>query len=142
MQRVRLHDVLAVGAGRNRQLLVAVIQILLREVEARQLQHLAANGGSSAVGADHNVRRDRRLCACLFIPQLDGSASQIEAGATLIEVDGHAVLLGGVHQRDIQVGTRDGVDDLSLILAVWHERELAGDRVHHAPAHRDDDRFD
>ena len=36
----------------------------------------------------------------------------------------------------------DGVDGFGFILAIGHEREFAGNRVHHASAHGDDDGFD
>ena len=70
---------------------------------------------------------------------MNRAAAQIEAGAAFIETNANAGFLRGIHQRDIQLGARHRVDELGLILAIGHERQLAGNGVHHASAHRDED---
>ncbi len=133
---------LAVKPGRDGQLLVAIVQVLLREVETRQLHHFAANRGACSIGGDYNLGEDRALRAGLFVPQINCPAAKVKACATLIEVNSHPALLRSVHQRNIEIAARDGVDDLGLVFTVRHEREIAANRMHHAAAHRDDDVFD
>ena len=50
-----------------------------------------------------------------------------------------AALFGCVHQGHVQLGARNGVDDFGVVLAVTLEGEFAGDGMHHAALHGDDD---
>ena len=61
MKCMRFENMPAVGRRRNGQLFVAVVEVLLREVEARQFEHLSANSRSSTIGSNHNFGIDNRL---------------------------------------------------------------------------------
>ncbi len=73
MQRVRLDAMLSGWFGGDGQLLVTVIEILLREIELRELEHLGPNRGGRAVGGDHDAGLGERLGACIFIAQAQGA---------------------------------------------------------------------
>src|ERR1035441_2544150 len=87
VQRMRFHCVLPILRGGNREFLVAVIQILLREVEARCLQELRSDGGSSTVCTNHNLRFNAREFPALFIAKFDRARAKIEARAALLKMD-------------------------------------------------------
>src|SRR6516165_10281485 len=136
MQRVRLKAMSTAGRGRDGEFLIAVIEILLSEIEALQFQHLSANCRGTPVCADRNVWLDDSLASSLFVAQPHGASVQIEPHASFAEPYGHAMRFGRLHQSGVQVCARDGIDDFDFVFAVRLKREVAGDRMHMAASHR------
>src|ERR1039458_9377004 len=94
---------LTLRSGRYRQLLVAVVKILLREVEAVQFEHLRSNRRCRTVAADHDPSSPSRLLSRFLVAQSYCARLQIVSRAALIEMNGRTVFLGGVYERNIQL---------------------------------------
>src|SRR5580700_10871280 len=130
---------LSLGTGRNRQLLVAVVEILLRKVEAIHPEHLRSNRRCGTVAADHNLSFERRLFSGFFIAQSYGAGLPIVSGAPPIEMNRRTLFLRSVYERDVQLEPGNRIDDLGFILPIRLEGKRTGNRMHHPPLHWDDD---
>jgi hypothetical protein len=53
---------------------------------------------------------------------MSGAGLQVEPRAALVEMDGHAALFGGVHQCNVQLRARNGIDDFGFVSAVRLKR--------------------
>ncbi len=137
MQRVRLEREPAVLRGRDRELLVAVIEQVLRGRDLARVGQRAAHLGARAVGREHDVGVEPPRAA---IGRLDQrrAVGQVDADAGFAETVLHAVAVrGDVVQQRVQRRARHGVDFFRRALAVTQEPLLAARLVQHAAAHRD-----
>src|SRR5580700_3125132 len=109
---------LASGSGGNREFLVAIVEISLREIKATPLQHLAPNCRCRSIAAYHHTGGHRMLLTSFLVAQLENIPLQIDSTAAHVEVELDTPLLGSIHKCDIQIGARNGVDHLGLTPAV------------------------
>ena len=135
MQRIFLELPRAARAGGNGQLLVAIIEEILRVIEPVGTLQGRPHGRESAIGAKQAVVGQGLLFAGFGMAQAQLFTLQIDAQALLTEVDFYAGLaLGQVEQAAVEVAAVHGVDGLALV-AVGLAREVAVHVVHHAAAH-------
>src|SRR4029077_401062 len=138
---MRFNYMLPLRSRCNCQLLVAVVELILQQIELVELPHFMPNGRRSAVRAYHGRILNYSFRARLFVSQLNCAGRQVKSSAALVEMNPHAPCFGCIHQRHIQFRTRNRVDHLGLVFAVALECKFYGERVHHSPAHWDDDIF-
>ena len=139
MQRVRFEHVFATWSGGDGQLFITVVQIFLRQTKAPQPLHFEADRRRRSIRADNCVGLNRTLGARIFVVKPRDRSACVESDTPFAEMNGDAARFRGIHQRHVQIGARNRVYDFSVILAVWLEREVAHERVHHASLHRHDD---
>src|SRR5271169_1465008 len=102
---MRLEKVLPLRSRRNRQLLISIVEIQLRKIEAILLQHLQANRRSRAVTADHHVGFIRRCFSRLLVAQMRRAALEIDSSAALLKVNLSALRLSSGNERHVQLGS-------------------------------------
>src|SRR5580700_2796506 len=139
MQRVSLQKMIPPRVRRNRQLLVSVVEILLRKIEAVQLQHFGAHGRSRTVTSDRYVGFKSRLLPRLFVAQTDRAGLQIDSGAALLEVKLRALCFSSGNKRRVQLGSRNRIDNFARVLSVGLKSKLSRHGVDHPSPHWDDD---
>ena len=97
--------------GRDRQFLVAVVEILLRIVHARVVHERLPQRGGGAVGADHNRCGDGEFAASGFVADGECSRVEIVAGAAVMEEDSRVRLSREfIEQLGVQTAAADGVN--------------------------------
>mmetsp|Transcript_4953 Transcript_4953/g.11427 ORF Transcript_4953/g.11427 Transcript_4953/m.11427 type:complete len:335 (-) Transcript_4953:144-1148(-) len=140
VQRVgRLQRVLARRRRRDRQLLVAVLDVVPREVGARDAQHRGAHPAVGAVTAEDDASAHGQARA-VGVHHCDLGV-RIHGHELVLEVHLDALGLALVQQQRVDQPPRDGVDVLPR-LAIRLERQFAVVRVHRAAIHRDGVRHD
>src|ERR1700733_10906207 len=96
---VGLERMLPIETGRNGQLFVAVIEILLGKTEATQLEHLSPQCRGCTIAANHNLGRWSCFFSRVLVTQSDCAGFQVVANAALMEVDGRSRFLRCIHER-------------------------------------------
>src|SRR5438270_5123655 len=132
---MRLQRMLAAVPSGNSQLFIAVVEVLLGEVEAVQLQHLAANRGRGTVTADHHFGVDQTLRAIPLVADAELSGFQIYSRAALLKMNVYSAAFSSIHDRDVQVGAGNGIDYFPLGSTVGLEAQLRRNGMHHSPLH-------
>ena len=107
VQRVRFKNMACIRSCRDGQLLIAVIEKLLRKREPANLEHGQPNCRRCAVRGDDGAGFDRGFAAGLFIAEARGSGMQIESQAAFIEMNIDASLFSFIHQRGVQIRARN-----------------------------------
>ena len=127
--------VVAVGAGWNRQLAVAVIEQILAGRDQARGGHGSPDHGSRTVGSQQQARRDRQLARRRA--QRRNGALGIEIDATVLEAIVDAEAVARRRQKcQIQLVPRDRPDALVVLRAVGKKPFPPVALVDDAPAHR------
>src|SRR5260370_35305798 len=115
---MRVETMLGIGASSDCQLLVTVVEILLREIEARQPKHLEPNRGSRAIRADDYARSHCDRLTSPLVAQAQRPGFEDDSPTALIEMNGNAARFGFVHHGRIADYAGGRVDDFRCILEV------------------------
>ncbi len=102
---MNLKQMAAAGAGGDGELFVAVVQIVLCEVETWHFQHLVADCRCRAIAPDHNLSLDRVLHAVILVLQLKIAGPQIDSNTAMLKEYLHPASLRGIHQSNVEFGS-------------------------------------
>ena len=100
-----------------------------------------AHRGARPVGGDRWGERDVVFVPARPIAKLKPPGLQVRPEARLVEAHTHTGMARGLlDEHTVQIRAPDRPDDLVLALPVGLQRGCAAGFVHHAPAHRDQQR--
>ena len=138
VQRVRLEPVASPVERRDRQLLVPVVERLLRAAVSRQREKRFAQDRRAPVGADDDPAVLLARGPRGRVPHDQPAAGHVDPLDPGVEPEPDAARpLGERHQRPVEPGAGERVDALRVVLPVPLEHELPFEGMDHPPAHRD-----
>jgi len=141
VQRVALEPALGQRCA-HRELLVVVVEPLIAGHKQARGAEACAHRRPGTVGGDGGRKLALVVRARERIAQLQAVLAQVRAAALLAEAHADAAVTGGLlDEHAIEVGATHRPDDLVLALPVGLERGLAAALMHHAPAHRNQQRL-
>src|SRR4030088_2885413 len=101
VKSVLVKKMFATRARWNRQLFVPVVEILLRKVESRELQHFCADSRRRPVAANCHLGLNCCLFRRLLMAQAYYSGLKIESRALPLEVNAHPLRFSRIHQSNV-----------------------------------------
>src|ERR1700722_14954775 len=117
---------LSASPSGDSQFLITVVENFLGEIQTAEFLHFLTGGGGGAGRADPDFGICRRLAPGFLVTKTRGTDGPIHSDAAFAKTNLDALGFGGIHQRDVQVRARNGIDDLGVVLAVRLEREFTG----------------